>query len=138
MQQIIPYLYYENVGSAMTWLARAFGFRKFGFKSSGPDGRIIHAAMKLDDGIVMMGCPGPEFRNPKRLGQATQSLLLRVKDADRHYARAKKAGAVILQEPEDMFNRDRRYGATDPEGHEWYFTSSLSGSRQRGKRKQGR
>jgi uncharacterized glyoxalase superfamily protein PhnB len=137
-QQIIPYLYYEDVGGAMRWLARAFGLRKYGSVMSRPDGAIFHAAMKLGDGIVMMGCPGAKYRSPKRLGQATQSLLLRLEsgDLDEHFKRAKDAGgAVILQKPETMFGRERRYGAADPEGHEWYFTQALRKSARDGRRR---
>ena len=48
-------------------------------------------------------------------------LYVKVNDADRHFARAEKAGAKILAEPEDTFYGHRRYGADDPEGHQWYF-----------------
>jgi len=38
-----------------------------------------------------------------------------------HFERARKAGAAILEEPKDTFYGHRRYGAEDPEGHQWYF-----------------
>jgi uncharacterized glyoxalase superfamily protein PhnB len=77
--------------------------------------------MRLADGLVMMGCPGPSYRNPKRLGAATQSLHVYADDVDAHHARAKAAGAKILEAPTDQFYGDRRYAAEDPEGHHWYF-----------------
>jgi len=89
-------------------------------------GKVIHAAMKLGNNVIMMGYPGSKYRNPKRLGQATQSLYVTVKDADKHFTRAKKAGAKILEEPNDTFYGDRRYGAEDPEGHQWYFAHRLT------------
>ena len=122
---ITPYLYYEDVAGALKWLAKAFGFRKYGVEMSGPDGKINHAAMKLGDDVTMMGYPGPEYRNPKRLGQTTQSLYVNVDDVDKHFERAKKAGATILQEPKDTFYGHRRYGAADPEGHHWYFAQEI-------------
>jgi uncharacterized glyoxalase superfamily protein PhnB len=48
-----------------------------------------------------------------------------VNDVDKHFEQARKAGATILQEPEDMFYGDRRYGAADPEGHHWYFAQHV-------------
>src|SRR5215204_719148 len=96
---IIPYLYYEDVVSAMTFLAKAFGFRRFGAVSRGPDGRINHAAMKVGSHVVMMGRPPTAYRNPRRLGQATQCLLVDVRGIDKHFQRAVKAGARVLQEP---------------------------------------
>ena len=71
----------------------------------------------------MMGSPGGDFQNPKRLGQVTQSLYVYVDDVDAHCARAREAGAEIIEEPADQPYGDRRYGARDPEGHHWYFAS---------------
>ena len=130
---ITPYLLYEDVGGALKFLAKAFGFRKHGAPMRRPDGKINHAAMQLGDDMIMMGCPGGGYRNPKRLGQATQSLYVNVKDVDKHFERARKAGAKILQEPEDAFYGHRRYGAEDPEGHQWYFAQEIR--RQKLKRK---
>lgn len=123
--QITPYLLYEDVGAALAWLHSAFGLEAFGDSFKGPDGKIQHAAMKLGEGAVMMGCPGADYRNPRRLGAVTQNLYVRVDDVDKHYARAKRAGANIVEEPADTFYGARRYGAEDPEGHVWYFAMPL-------------
>ena len=119
---ITPYLYYEDLGAAMKFLAKAFAFRAFGPRSRGPDGRVNHAAMKQGSHVVMMGRPPTAYRNPKRLGQATQCLLVDVRGIDEHFQRAVKAGARVLQEPGDTPFGTRRYGVADPEGHEWYFS----------------
>ena len=81
--------------------------------------------MKLGDDMIMMGRPGAGYRNPKRLGQATQSLYINVDDVDKHLARARKAGATIIEEPADTAYGHRRYGAKDPEGHQWYFAQDI-------------
>lgn len=116
---ITPYLLYKDVGAALTFLSKAFGFRKYG--RSQPN----HAAMKLGDDLIMMGCPGPAYRNPKTLGHSTQSLYVNVAQVDRHCERARKAGATIIEEPEDTEYGHRRYGAEDPEGHKWYFAQDI-------------
>jgi PhnB protein len=123
--RITPYLLYEDVAAALEWLARAFGFEEHGERFTTPEGTVSHAAMKLGDGVVMMGCPGPSYRNPKRLGQATQHLYIYVEDVDAHFERARAAGADILQEPKDQFYGDRTYAASDPEGHSWYFSQHV-------------
>ena len=69
--------------------------------------------------------PGPKYRNPKRLGQATQNLYVYVDDVDKHFEQAKEAGAKILQEPKDQVYGDRSYGVEDPEGHHWYFAQHV-------------
>lgn len=122
---ITPYLYYRDVDGALKFLSNAFGFRKSGPAMKGPDGKISHAAMQFGEDVVMMGRPPGAYRNPKQLGQATQSLYINVTDVDKHFRKAKKAGAKIIEEPADTEYGHRRYGATDPEGHEWYFAHEV-------------
>ena len=123
---ITPYLLYADVGDALKFLSKAFGFKKSGPSFKGPDGKILHASMQLGKDFIMMGCPGPTYKNPKTLGQATQNLYVNVENVDRHFARAKKAGAVVLEEPADQEYGQRRYGVEDPEGHRWYFAQKIS------------
>jgi uncharacterized glyoxalase superfamily protein PhnB len=122
---VTAYLYYEDVGGALKFLAKAFGARKYGPQMRQPDGKINHASMRLGDGMVMMGYPGPKYKNPKRLRQATACLYVNVNNVDAHFAHARKAGAKILEEPKNTPYGARRYGAEDPEGHQWYFAQEL-------------
>jgi PhnB protein len=124
MPRITPYLLYEDVASALAWLTQAFGFRER-MRIPGPDGVVGHAEMELADGVIMLGHPGAAYRSPKRLGGVTQHLYVYVDDVDKHFERARRAGATILAEPADQFYGDRRYGALDPEGHEWYFAQHV-------------
>src|SRR5262245_5100438 len=96
---ITPYLLYEDVGGALKFLSKAFGFRKYGTKMLGPDGKINHAAMQPGEDLIMMGYPGPKYRNPRRLGQATQSLYINVDDADSHFEQAKKQAPRLSRNP---------------------------------------
>jgi uncharacterized glyoxalase superfamily protein PhnB len=68
-----------------------------------------------------MGHPRPDYKSPKRLGEATSSQYVYVDDVDGHCARAKNAGAKIIAEPKDQPYGDRTYGAEDLEGQQWYF-----------------
>ena len=122
---IIPYLLYEDVAGALKFLSKAFGFKKYGSAYRGADGKINHAAMQLGDDLIMMGYPGPKYKNPKRLGQATHNLYIDIDDVDAHCERARKAGARIIEEPKDTFYGARRYGAEDLEGHQWYFAKPI-------------
>jgi uncharacterized glyoxalase superfamily protein PhnB len=131
MPRITPYLLYEDVAAALSWLTRTFGFRER-MRMPGPDGTITHAEMEFGDGVVMMGCPGPDYQNPKRVGHVTQNLYVYVDDVDKHFRHAKEAGAKILAEPADQFYGDRRYGAEDPEGHQWFFAQNPGSDEVRG------
>jgi len=124
---ITPYLYYRDVDAAMKFLTAAFGFRKFGRPMRGADGRTDHAAMRLGEDTIMMGRPPMKYRNPKQLGQSTQCLYINVSDVEKHFKRAKKAGAQIVEELERTEYGHLRYRAADPEGHEWAFAQELRG-----------
>lgn len=123
--RVTPYLLYNDVAAALDFLNKAFGLEEYGERFTDAAGRVNHAAMKIGDGVIMMGCPGQDYKNPRTLGNSTQSLYVYVEDVDAHFERARKAGARILNEPEDQFYGDRRYGAEDPEGHQWYFATHV-------------
>ena len=91
----------------------------------GPDGDVIHAELEIADGLIMLGCPASDYRNPKNLGHLTQGLYVYVDDLDKHFQQAKEAGADIVNEPEDQFYGDRRYTVLDPEGHQWFFAQHV-------------
>ena len=124
MSRITPYLYYQDVAGALDWLARAFGFTER-MRMPSPDGNVMHAEMESADGVIMMGCPSADYRNPSTLGQVTQGLYVFVDDVDKHFQHAKESGATIINEPEDQFYGDRRYTAEDPEGHQWFFATHV-------------
>ena len=72
-----------------------------------------------------MGCAGPGYKNPKSLKSTKQLLYITVDNVDKHFARARKAKANVLNKLEDTFYGDRRYGVEDPEGHQWLFAQHV-------------
>lgn len=122
--RITPYLLYEDVAGALDWLAAAFGFRER-LRFAAEDGTISHAEMELAGGLIMLGHPGPDYQNPKRLGHVTQLVHVYVDDVDEHFRQARGAGATILAEPTDQGYGDRRYDAEDLEGHHWSFAQPI-------------
>jgi uncharacterized glyoxalase superfamily protein PhnB len=123
---VTPYLYYEDAGAAMDWLISVFGFEER-MRMVNDQGRVGHGELMLGDGLVMVGEPGGGYENPnKRGGRATAGVNVYVEDVDAHFKRAKAAGAKINEEPTDQSFGDRRYIAEDLEGHDWFFSQSLS------------
>ena len=124
----IPILRYAEAERAITWLCQAFGFAVF-LKVPGPDGRITHARLTLEDNMVMLASLGRDgdfdarFRSPADAGGVTQSVLLTVRDPDATYASARAAGARIIGELEDFAFGGRMFSCEDPEGHQWVFSS---------------
>jgi uncharacterized glyoxalase superfamily protein PhnB len=122
MQTITPYLLYEDVDAALEFLGRAFGFREE-LRYTGEGGYVSHAEMRLGDGTIYLGDPGDDYRSPRRLGAVTVHVDVHVDDVDAHCERARAAGAEIVDEPADQPYGERRYGAVDPEGHRWWFST---------------
>lgn len=118
---LVPYLHYAEVADALKFLSAAFGFVET-LRTPAEDGSVNHAEMDIPGGgHLMLGDPGPDYRGPKALGGVTQLQFVVVTDLDAHLARAKAAGATILDEPGEKSYGARAYLAEDPEGHQWSF-----------------
>lgn len=124
-QRITPYLLYEDVDAAIQWLARAFGFREVLRTTGGAGG--IHAELEIaaDGTQVFVGQPPQGFQNPRKVARTTIMYVI-VDDVDAHHARAKEAGAEIVEEPNDTPFGHRRYTCDDPEGHQWSFAAPIA------------
>ena len=70
--------------------------------------------------------PEHELASPHSMTAQTGGLVVRVDDVDAHYEQARAAGAHIDQEPTDQPYGQREYGVRDPEGHRWWFATSLT------------
>ena len=122
--RITPYLLYEDCATALDFLTTAFGFTGE-VRMAAPDGNVNHAEVRLGDGVVMMGNPGPDYQNPGRHSHAHSLVYVYVDDVDKHFEQAKNAGAKIIYEPQDQFYGDRNYMAEDPQGQQWGFATNI-------------
>lgn len=121
--RVIARLAYEDPRAGVTFLEKAFGFReRTDARIENADGSIALTEVEVVDSYIMVGAAGAHgIGSPNSSGVATQGLIVFIDEIDRHYERAKAAGAQIVSEPEDQFWGDRRYEASDPEGHLWSF-----------------
>ena len=131
---VVPMPTYEDVRAASVWLCEAFGFEERE-RFADEDGTVTTAILDVPGGgVVMLGRTGPDYQSPKRHREACEAarrwhqvpyivdgVLVTVDGLDRHCARARAAGAVLLTEPEDT-PYGRVYRAEDLEGHRWMFT----------------
>ncbi len=114
--------------AALDWLEKAFGFERTMVITDG-DGNVVHSEMRHGDGQLMIGGEWMEsISSPANAGgRNTQSIHAHLdEDIDAHCARARAAGAEIVQEPETQFYGDRTYRARDPEGHLWTFGQTVA------------
>ena len=122
--QIIPYLFYRDVGAALDFLCVAFGFKEE-MRHETPSGGV-HGEASFQGQLVMMGQGGSghsqALKPPSEAGAATMGVFIYLDDVDRHYEVARAAGAQIVHPPKDA-PYGRNYWVNDPEGHPWFFTS---------------
>jgi uncharacterized glyoxalase superfamily protein PhnB len=120
--QIIPYLFYRDIGAALDFLCHAFGFKEE-MREHTPSGGM-HGEASFQGQLVMLGQGGTNQRlkPPPDVDAATAGVFIYLDDVDKHYEVAKAAGAEIVHPPKDA-PYGRNYWANDPEGHPWFFTS---------------
>jgi uncharacterized glyoxalase superfamily protein PhnB len=127
MRQIVtPYLLYEDAPAAVDFLTQAFGFRETERTTGAGGGMHVEMEVGPNGARIYLGAPGADFRGPATVG-GTSLVYVLVDDVDRHYERAKAAGATIVEELVDLPYGDRRYGCHDAQGHSWTFATSPRG-----------
>ena len=118
---ITPQLTLDNAAQTIEWYKKALGAQELD-RSVGPDGKIMHAELKIGDSRimvndVMMG------KGPHALGGSPASLWLFVEDCDQLFNRAVGAGAKVKMEMQDQFWGDRGGAVADPEGYTWWIAT---------------
>jgi uncharacterized glyoxalase superfamily protein PhnB len=119
MQSVTPYLLYEDAVAAVAFLTEAFGFREVE-RATGAAGGMHVELEAPSGGIVYLGQPPNGFQSPSHIG-ATAQVCVVVEDVRAHHERAVAVGARVLEELNDTPFGHRRYGCSDPQGHQWYF-----------------
>ncbi len=117
---VTPFLVCGGAAAAIEFYAKAFGAAELA-RLPGPDGRLMYAAIKIGDSIVMLNDEFPEMQSlgPKTRGGTSVTIHLFVPDVDAAYAQAVAAGATPLMPVQDMFWGDRYGLVVDPFGHAW-------------------
>jgi uncharacterized glyoxalase superfamily protein PhnB len=96
--------------------AKLVDFLKYAFGATGDYRNDVPTDVRIGDSIVMVS--STEFRE----GTAV-FLYLYLEDTDAAYRRALEAGAISLEEPQDMFYGDRRATVKDPFGNTWQIAT---------------
>src|SRR3954465_14606019 len=84
----------DNCAEAIEWYKQALGAKEVS-RAVGPDGKIMHAEIRIGDSPIMMNDAMMGGKGPKALGGSPSSLWLYVEDADALFNRAVAAGAQV-------------------------------------------
>jgi uncharacterized glyoxalase superfamily protein PhnB len=87
----------------------------------GPDGKVMHAELRIGDSLFMLADEFPQFGSlsPQTIGGTGTGLHIYVEDVDSAFDRAIKAGATVEMPVSEMFWGDRFGKLVDPFGHKW-------------------
>jgi PhnB protein len=119
---VTPQLALDNCAEAIDWYKRALGAQEVS-RAVGPDGKVMHAELKIGDSRIMMNDAMMGVRGPKALGGSPASLWIYVEDCDSLFNRAIAAGGQIghggMGQMQDQFWGDRSGTLVDPHGYTW-------------------
>ncbi len=126
MTAITPHLVCDGAAAAIDFYVQAFGAVEAG-RLPGPDGRLMHAMIRIGDAPLMLvdACPEYGAVGPKTLNGSPVTIHLYVADVDATIARAVAAGARVTMPVADMFWGDRYGKLEDPFGHQWSVATHI-------------
>ena len=112
-----PYLIASDAEALIAFIETAFDgklLRRF----DRDDGSLMHAEIKVDDSVVMIGGGATDVQ------ASAPHLHLYVANAAAVFARAVAAGATVVQQPARRSEGDDlRGGVRDPSGTTWWIAS---------------
>ena len=115
---VSPYLVLDDVAGEIDFMKAAFGAEELE-RITLPNGKIMHAEMRIGDSVVMLG--GAQEGFSARPGM----MHVYCEEVDAVYAKALAAGATTIMEPQDQFYGNREGGVADPQGNQWWIGSRI-------------
>ena len=120
---LIPHFTCSNAAAAIDFYKQAFGAEEVA-RHPAPDGKVMHATLKINGGTVMLnddfsGQMNSKCETTEALGGNPFVLHLQVDDADVWWAKAVAAGAQVEFPLADQFWGDRYGMLKDPFGIKW-------------------
>lgn len=126
LRRINPMLYYPDVGAALSWLQRVFGFIPVE-KVVRSDGSIDFAEMSFGGEIIILskGLITAQGLPPTESGTYSQHLHVYVDDIHSHYERCIAEEANCLTLPEYVYWGDIIFRVEDCGQHMWTFAQHI-------------
>ena len=119
---ITPQLVLDDAARTIEWYKKAFGADEVS-RSVGPDGKIMHAELRIGNSRFMMNDVMMGSKGPQAYGGSPASFWLYVEDSDALFKRALDAGAKVQMPMADQFWGDRAGAVADPAGYSWWIAT---------------
>lgn len=118
---LVPYLFYDDVASAIEWYERVFGFVERG-RWPGPDGTVENAELLVGDTELWLD-GGGRARMPEQVWVGIWLADRAAVDAMHDHVVAQ--GVEPLAPPADRPFGIRTFDVVDPAGYRWGFMTRI-------------
>src|SRR5712671_5456462 len=118
---VTPAIVVRDAAKAIDFYKKALGAQEL-MRMPGPDGKIMHAELKIGDSIIFLNDEGPQMvhvKSPQTLGASTCILNVYVPNVDELFKQAIAAGGKEIMPVADQFWGDRYGTFVDPFGLNW-------------------
>lgn len=105
---VSPYLIVPDLEGALQWAVTALDAQRLRVH----DG--VHGEVRIDDSVVMFG---------EMAGDSGANVHVYVSDVDGAFEKVKAHGGIVVQEPMEKGDGDRRCGIRDPFGTTWWLST---------------
>ena len=124
---ITPHLIVRNADQAIEFYKKAFGAEVVGNIARMPNGKIMHALLRIGDSNLMLNDEMPDFGalSPASGGGSSVTIHIYTNNVDAAFDRATSAGAQVKMPLADQFWGDRYGVVTDPSGHKWSLATHV-------------
>ena len=125
MHTVTPHLVVNGAAKAIDFYKRAFGAQELG-RHPTPDGRIMHAAIRIGDSAIFLADEFPEMGSDRAPSNGASVVLhVYVPNVDTVFNQAVSAGAKVKMPLSNMFWGDRYGQVIDPFGHHWSLATHV-------------
>ena len=114
--RVTPYLTVNGAQKLLDFLVAVFEAEVVD-KNEGPDGTIVHAALRIGDAMVEVSEATEQYSH------MPGAIHIYVPDVDQTHRRALESGGQSLHEPMEMEYGERASGVKDPHGNHWYIAT---------------
>jgi PhnB protein len=123
---VTPYLIVKDASKALDFYQRALGAEEC-LRMAGPEGKVMHAEIKIGDSIVMLADEFPQMGavSPQTIGGTPVGICLYVENVDSLFNRAVAAGGKVERPLQNQFYGDRSGTLIDPFGHKWTIATHI-------------
>jgi PhnB protein len=134
---VTPYLTIKGATEALEFYKKAFSAKELSRQPT-PDGKLMHARIRIGDSIVMMSdeMQGGFAKSPSTVGASTVTLHIYTKNVDKFFQQAVEAGAKATMPVDNQFWGERYGQLEDPFGHHWSISQRIKMSPKEMKEKQ--